>query len=146
VVGRHLPQAFGPNREFHREFWPWIPSEVHEEHLRRSQQFLIDYFRGSVETFIPPGNVWTEQTEKAAVENGIRYLSSRESLAPTGTTRNGILFVGDGQVLAFHDMEIVLFGVGWLEALLETHRAFRLVTVKELGDSLREKLCSLESA
>lgn len=136
VVGRHLPRAFSSNRTFHREFWEWVPSSVHKQHIRESQRLLNQYFGKTIETLIPPGNVWTEDTERYAHEAGIKYLSSREELCPTGKKSNGLLYVGDKQAIAFHDRDIILNGISWFEELLKNNKDMEIVTIKDLGVSL----------
>lgn len=131
VVGRHLPRLLAGNRTFHREFHSWLPKEIHETHIARSQTILQDYFELPVVTLIPPGNVWTEETEHAAFRHGIRYVSSQEELTTSGTTRNGLTFVSTGRGIAFHDRELVLNGVSWLSQRLHQSAAdgFDIVSV-----------------
>lgn len=136
VVGKHLPKAFSSNRTFHREFWDWIPAPVHQQHIQESQRLLTQYFGRTIETLIPPGNVWTGDTERYAYEAGIKYLSSREELCPTGKKRNGLLYIGEKHVIAFHDRDIVLNGISWLEDLLSKNQDKEIVTVSEFGITL----------
>lgn len=133
VVGQHRPQLFASNRKFHREFWPWVPKETHEQHLRESQTTLQEFFGVQAVTFIPPGSVWTPDTERSASAHGIRYLASREELAPSGRRSNGLTYVGDENEVDFHDRELVRKGLGWLEKRLEElkERGARGVTVQE---------------
>ena len=135
VVGRHRPQPFGSNRLAHREFWDWLPAETHRTHLRISQQYFKDYFGCNAVTFIPPGNVWTAETERFAYEAGLRYLSSTEAMAPTATMSNGLLYVGDAQVVLFHDWDIVRKGVEGLRTILQAHADREIVFVRELLSS-----------
>lgn len=139
VVGRHLPRLFSSNRTFHREFWDWVPADIQREHLRLSQGLLNKYFGRPILTFVPPGNVWTEDTERFASEFGIKYLSSREDLSPTGRISNDLLYIGDSNLLAFHDRDIVLNGTGWFINLIKDNSRRDLVTVKELAQFLRQE-------
>ena len=41
IVGKHLPKMFTSNRKYHREFWDWIPRDIHFEHLEKSQQIFF---------------------------------------------------------------------------------------------------------
>lgn len=136
VVGKHLPRLFSSNRSFHREFWDWVPIEVHREHMKISQGLLNNYFGCQILTFSPPGNVWTSNTEKFAFEYGIRYLSSNESLCPSGKISNGLLYVGESNIIPFHDREIILNGTKWLKELLTYNFDKKIVTIQELGKSL----------
>ncbi|MCK9602783.1 MAG: polysaccharide deacetylase family protein [Candidatus Omnitrophica bacterium] len=135
VIGKHLPRLFSSNRSYHREFWDWIPMEVHREHMKISQELLGKYFGCQILTFIPPGNVWNSNTEKFAFEYGIRYLSGRESLCPSGKISNGLLYIGEANVIAFHDREIILNGLHWLENLIKINADKKIVTIKELGET-----------
>lgn len=133
VIGKHRPKPFSSNRTFHREFWKWVNIDVHREHIKKSQQLLSQYFDCQILTFVPPGNAWTTDTERFAYEYGIRFLSSRELLSPTGAKSNGLTYVGDSSVIAFHDREIILNGLCWLENLIKINAGKKVVTIKELG-------------
>ncbi|MFA5261374.1 MAG: polysaccharide deacetylase family protein, partial [Candidatus Omnitrophota bacterium] len=132
VAGRHRPRPFASNRLFHREFWDWIPAETHRDHLRTSQRYLKEYFGCDAVTFIPPGNVWTPDTERFARESGLRYLASTEALSPTGKESNGMRYAGDSEVFLFHDWDIVRQGLGWFKALLESYSGRDIVFIKDL--------------
>lgn len=119
VVGRHLPRTWKSNRQFHREFWDWIPPETHREHVRESQRILRAYFGVPIITFIPPGNVWTEETERAAASEGLRLLASKSQRAPTGKQRNGLTYLGDDDGMVFHDREVVQGGIKWFARMLQ---------------------------
>ena len=113
------PHSFSSNRKYHREFWDWLPDSYHKEHIEKSQEILTGIFKRDIVTFIPPGSVWTEATEKFANNAGIKYLSSLEEKAPTGQTRHGIVYVGNKNMIDFHDREIALWGVTWLKKQLD---------------------------
>ncbi len=132
VVGQHRPRWREPNRLAHREFWDWLPAETHRDHLRVSQRYLKEYFGCEVVTFIPPGNVWTADTERFACESGLRYLSSTEALSPTGRKNNGLTYVGDPNVFLFHDWNIIRGGVPWFKALLNSYADRDIVFIKDL--------------
>lgn len=136
VIGRHLPRFFSSNRKFHREFWDWISPQVHKEHLRKSQELLSGYFACQILTFVPPGNVWTKDTEKLAFDCGIRYLSSYERLSPTGGQSNGLMYIGDANVVAIHDRDIVLNGLGWFDNLIKMNCDKEIATISEIGAAL----------
>lgn len=127
---RFLPGWFGNNRKAHREFWDWLPEETHYEHLKKSQGILENYFGEPVTTLIPPGNVYSQSTLRAAESLGMKVVNCQN---PRTTLQNSPLkIVGNENVVAFHDRELVLFGIEWLETLLEKHRGKHYCFVKEL--------------
>ena len=134
IEGKHRPHLFRQNRTFHREFWSWVPQEVHREHLNKSQKLLSEYFDCSVVTFVPPGNVWTKDTENFAYNAGIKYLSSYEHLAPTGQISNNITYIGNSKVIALHDRDVILNGEHWFKDLLDKNSDKEIITVKEMGE------------
>jgi len=111
-----LPQWFGSNRKFHREFWDWIPDDDHFSHLRRSQEILQEYFGEGITSFVPPGNVFSQTTLEACVSSGIRLINCNNA---DKMVDSRLRIVGNDRVLAFHDREIVLFGVDWLRRTLD---------------------------
>ncbi len=122
------PRLWKSNREFHREFWEWVPSEIQEAHIRRSQQILQDYFREPVVTFVPPGNVFTPTTLEIASRHGLRYVSCDTVAGRPGP----MIVIGNEGVVPFHDRDIVYGGVRWLDdALLEARG--RWCFVRDLG-------------
>jgi len=129
------PKMFSSNRKFHREFWDWLPESIHKNHIEKSQEILSGIFQTDIVTFIPPGNVWTELTEMYAKEYGIKYLSSLESKAPTGKKKNGLIYVGNANMIDFHDREISLFGIEWLKKQLEKNQSSNFCTVKGYLDN-----------
>ena len=111
---RFRPRLFTSNRKYHREFWEWIPEREHFRHIRDSQEVLQDYFETKIVTFVPPGNVYTDATLRACVKNGIRIINCN-----TGTKNmKGVKILGNERTIDFHDREIVLKGVQWLEGKL----------------------------
>lgn len=128
----YLPRAFKGNREFHREFYDWIPEKTHREHVVRAQAILEEFFARRVVTFIPPGNVLSRRTVAALAEVGIRYLSCRDA-ARWGPVQ-GMTFVDDSRVVTMHDRDLVLGGVETLEGLLRNRQGTQLVTIREIGE------------
>jgi peptidoglycan/xylan/chitin deacetylase (PgdA/CDA1 family) len=128
---RFRPRLFSGNRPWHREFYEWLPEEVHREHLRIAQDILTSWLGSPVETFVPPGNVLSDKTLRAAAALGLRFVS-RRGAAPDGAPP-GISIVDDSLVQAFHDRDLVRRGVGYLTRLIDAHRDARFVTVAELG-------------
>jgi peptidoglycan/xylan/chitin deacetylase (PgdA/CDA1 family) len=129
--GLYLPRLFSGNRPYHREFYDWLPEEVHVAHLRAAQDILGSWFGVAIETFVPPGNVLSAKTVTAAAAVGIRFIS-RLGGAPGGDAA-GIVFVDDPRVVAFHDRDLVKGGIGYLRRQLASRRQARFVTVSELG-------------
>ncbi len=115
IDGLHFrPRLFTSNRRYHREFWEWIPEREHFRHIQYSQELLQDYFETKVITFVPPGNVYSDATLRACVKNGIRIINCN-----TGTKDiKDLKIIGNEQVVDFHDRELVLKGVEWLEMKL----------------------------
>lgn len=123
------PKWFESNRRYHREFWDWIPLAVHDDHLRRAQDILQGYFDCEVITFVPPGNVYTEDTLMAACKYGLRVVSCSTPPRQAGA----MTVVGNENVLPFHDRELVLQGIGWLENVLRQNRDKQFCFVKDLA-------------
>ncbi len=121
---------FSSNRPFHREFWNFIPIQTHEEHIRRAQDILQEYFRTDIVTFVPPGNVFTEATVEIAQRYGLRYLSCNTPRKVHGR----MMSVGDEQVLPFHDRDIVFGGIHWLQELLTKNKKRKFCFIRELGE------------
>ncbi len=110
------PRLFSSNRKYHREFWDWIPESVHFDHICRSQEILQEYFETEITTLVPPGNVFSSITVEAAKKNGIRRINCQA----VSTVSRDVEIVGNENVIAFHDREIVLFGIEWIEKKLES--------------------------
>ena len=117
------PRPFSSNRIYHREFWHWLPDSLHKEHMYRSQELITDFFKTDIVTFIPPGGVWTQITERYASEVGIRFISAKEEVCTTGKESNGILYIGNENMIDFHDRDIKLFGVDWLKNKMDGYSA-----------------------
>lgn len=121
------PRAFSSNRTFHREFWDWLPAEVHKEHLRRSKEILEATF-GPIITLIPPGNVFSNATLVAAHEQGFQIVNCNT----TSRNSHGLKVIGNDQVLAFHDKEIVEEGIQWLATRLKDLKDTKYLFVRDL--------------
>jgi peptidoglycan/xylan/chitin deacetylase (PgdA/CDA1 family) len=141
VVGKHLPKLFTSNRYYHREFWVWIPRNIHFENVKRSQEILQDYFDVAVTTMIPPGNVFSDNTVQAAKKYGIKRINYRRmkksmlkeiilSLDSKITSEKNLPLEN---IIRFHDREIVTEGVDWLSRKLKAISAERqFVFVRDL--------------
>lgn len=112
-----LPRLFGSNRSHHREFWDWLPDEVHTTHVRRSVETLRTTFGSGIVTFVPPGNVYSAATLRACAEMGVQVVNCSNPRIPDPTGKLRVL--GNDGVLAFHDRELVLHGIGWLRKRLD---------------------------
>ncbi|MEX2160723.1 MAG: polysaccharide deacetylase family protein [Anaerolineales bacterium] len=126
------PRLFAGNRESHREFGPQINAEIQDEHLRRSQEILQEWLGAEVITFVPPGNLFTEETLDLAARHGLRFVSCDAPAKPGGVPR----VLGNEHTIAFHDRDIVLHGIKWLEEQLEAHRGEDFSFVRELGTEM----------
>ena len=117
VVGKHLPRLFSSNRKYHREFWEWVPREIHFEHLEKSQAIFQEWLGERPTTLIPPGNVYTVDTLEAAKKHGIERINSYIDHGVESSVR----IINNDQIDAFHDREIVLEGMVWLERKLNSY-------------------------
>lgn len=126
-----LPRFLGSNRSYHREFWDWIPEAVHFEHVERCLRILRESFGCEIRTFVPPGNVYSAATLRACAKWGITTVNCHNpKLSGDGF---GLRVIGNENVLPFHDREIVLDGVAWLEgALLRYPEGTKFCFVSEL--------------
>ncbi len=116
VVGEHLPKFSGSNRKFHREFWPELPQEIHDEHILKSQEILENYFGEQITIFVPPGNVWSYKTYLALQKTNIKKVVSAKYMADSQEPMQGIEFVDDkDRFFCFHDKELKEKGIGWLK-------------------------------
>lgn len=107
VVGKHLPRFFGSNREYHREFWPFLAQEVHDDHVHKSQNILENYFERNVEIFVPPGNVWSLKTYKSLKGTNIRRIISGRYMMDSDEKIEDIEYVCDTVgFLNLHDREL----------------------------------------
>ena len=124
------PKLFSSNRDYHREFWDWLPDEYHRDHIVKSQDILTKIFKTEILTFIPPGGIWTNNTEEYAYNVGIRFISAKEDICPTGLESNGITYVGNKNMIDFHDRDLVLYGFDWLENQIKSMKNTLFCTVK----------------
>jgi peptidoglycan/xylan/chitin deacetylase (PgdA/CDA1 family) len=129
--GAYRPRWFSSNRSFHREFWDWVPAEVHASHLERSQAILEGYFGGGIVTFVPPGNVFTDRTLEEARRHGLRYVSC--AVAPG--VRQQMTVVGNERVVPFHDRDLVLGGVDWLVRTIDRMQPAAFCFVRDLAST-----------
>ena len=132
--GMFRPRLLHGNRPFHREFYDWLPETTHREHVNRAQGILQEYLGRPVVTFVPPGNVFTRVTLAAAAEAGLRFVSC---LGPARwAAAEGLTFVGDDDVVAIHDRDLVYDGPARLRRVLGGRAAAPFVTVREAGERM----------
>jgi peptidoglycan/xylan/chitin deacetylase (PgdA/CDA1 family) len=123
------PKLFSSNRSFHREFGTLVSIADQDEHLRKSQQILEDWLGIAITTFVPPGNQFTEDTLPLVAKHGLSHLSA--NTPPQFDSRP--IMLGNQNVMAFHDRDIVLGGSAWLRSLLERNEGRQFVFVSELA-------------
>jgi hypothetical protein len=123
LVGKHVPKLFSSNRQYHREFYDTLPEEEHKYHLERSQAILQNYFEIPIISFVPPGNVWNTVTENYAQRSGIQYLSAKQLVKDLSQSREIAT-----EIFAFHDREVKLFGVSWLENKIREFEANNILS------------------
>ncbi len=133
------PRLLSGNREWHREFWDWIPLETQEAHIAKSQQILENFFEEKIVTFIPPGNIFTQETLKIAKRYGLRYVSCQG----IGNAGSHLLPIPERQVVAFHDKELVEFGMRWLQNVREERVGkMKSSLIREIGAELESVVSS----
>ena len=104
------PRLWSSNRTYHREFWEWVSTDKQDQHICQAQQILQDYFQLPIVTFVPPGNVFTDETLEIANRYGLKVVS-----CDTAPRKQGdMVVVGNKYVLPFHDRDIVYGGIEWL--------------------------------
>jgi len=118
VVGKHLPRLFSSNRKYHREFWSSLPRDIHFEHLEKSQNLFKNWLGTAPNTLIPPGNVMSIDTINAAEKYGIKVINCTQNISHNSDIR----IINDERVIPFHDRELSLYGVDWLERLISAHK------------------------
>ena len=134
VVGKHRPRLFTSNRKWHREFWDWLPREIHQDHLEKSQSIFGDWLGFRPTNFIPPGNVYAAKTVSLLKEFGIETVNSSTKPCPDEFfSANRVRYVDCASVVAFHDREISMYGVRWMSQLIEKKRAeYEFCFIKDL--------------
>jgi len=125
VVGKHLPLRWESNRQFHREFLSSLPLQRHREHLLKSQEILETYFESPITILVPPGNLWSKHTADAMLQTNLRtVLCGRNMIEQESSLPDGIKFIHDKEdYICFHDRELKLYGIRWLEKLIQKNYA-----------------------
>lgn len=127
--GRFKPHLFTSNRKFHREFWDWVPLDVQERHIARAQEILQTWLGANVLTFIPPGNVFSNETLEIAFRYGLRYVSCEAPRRLAGEMK----ILGNENIIAFHDRDVVYGGVNWLKDVIEKSTNVAWQFVRDIG-------------
>ncbi len=110
VLGKHLPLPFSSNRKYHREFWDYLEYDVHDKNLKNSQNILNNWLGYKPKLLIPPGNVYSIKTVKAALKYSIEYINSYNTIP-----YQRIKIINNNNVFAFHDKDIkAINGFSWL--------------------------------
>lgn len=129
VVGKHLPRMFFSNRKYHREYWDWISRDIHFEHMEKSQKIFFEWLGETVTTLIPPGNVYSLDTLEAAEKYGIKRINSYIDHG----VKKDVRIINLDFIDAFHDRELVLDGIGYLQQKIATlSNNTQFVFVKDL--------------
>jgi hypothetical protein len=123
------PKLFSGNRNAHREFWDYIDYPTQLNHLTKSKLILENIFDVDVNMIVPPGNVFSEKTLLAAVQANYTFLNCNGAKQVENTK---LRILDNSDIVAFHDREIKLFGVKWLENLLLENRGCEFKFVEEL--------------
>jgi peptidoglycan/xylan/chitin deacetylase (PgdA/CDA1 family) len=124
------PKLLSGNREAHREFGPSVPLEVQEDHIQRSQEILQSWLGAAVVTFVPPGNLFSEQTLGLAAQNGLKYVSCNAH----PNWQSDPVILGNENTAAFHDRDLVLGSETTFEEMLIKFKDREFVTVRELAE------------
>lgn len=115
IPGKHMPLLFKSNRQYHREFLPYLDQKIHTEHILKSQKILEDFFEIPIELFVPPGNMWSKKTYLTLKKTNIKKVVSGQYMLDSNEKMEGIEFVCDHKFFNLHDRELKLFGSKWLE-------------------------------
>ena len=89
---------FSSNRKNHREFWDFMPREWHFDHIKTSQKILKDWIGYQVTTFIPPGNVYSNDTIDPP--RHLEFENKFRKIIPNQTKVN---IINEDSVYPFHD-------------------------------------------
>ncbi len=111
IPGKHLPRLFKSNQKYHREFSKYLNFESQLLHLEKSQEILGEIFDKKPEIFVPPGNVYNEDTLKVMNKIGLKIIQCdrNRSHQPSDLLLNKyeINHINNKETLAFHDRDII---------------------------------------
>lgn len=129
IVGDHLPKLFRSNRNSHREFWDYLPSELHERHIKLSQEKLKEIFGIYPAVFAPPGNVYSCKTVSNFEKYGIKICNSSVNIeCPVSSFK----FIDFSRSVVFHCKDINDHGIVFLKQILEANRHSRFSFIVDL--------------
>ncbi len=111
VVGKHLPKLISSNRKYHREFWDWLPYDLHYSNLNESSKIFKKWLGFSPKILVPPGNVYSLKTIKACENLNFDIINSSKEIQ----NNSKIKILNNNKVFTFHDRDIVLNGIEWLK-------------------------------
>jgi hypothetical protein len=111
VVGKHLPRLMSSSRKYHREFWDWLPYDLHYSNLDQSSTIFKNWLGYSPRILVPPGNVYSLKTINACEKLNFDMINSSTVIHNNSKIR----IYNNDNVFAFHDRDIVLNGVEWLK-------------------------------
>lgn len=114
---KFLPKLFSSNRKYHREFYDWLPYKTKKKHIYESQKILEKYFKTTIDTFVPPGNVWCKETEEILFEAGFKVLVTDKKNC-NNFNNNKIKIFNDSKMIAIHTKDIVESGEEYFYKLL----------------------------
>jgi len=103
VDGFHKNKLFGGNRNFHREFWDWVPFHIQLDHLKRSKDTLSECFAVDVDIFVPPGNLYSPITVQALEISGFKKVNASKD----HTSESSIEFLPDEGMLLLHTRDLI---------------------------------------
>ncbi len=133
VVGKHKPKLFSSNRRFHREFWDYLDQDIHDEHIFQSQTLIKNWLGYEPYSFVPPGNVYSPKTLKSLSKTRISIINASKKL---DCDFNQIRFVNNDNVFPFHDRDLSIFGIEWLEKkikqLIEDNNEIKFLNLSEI--------------
>lgn len=125
------PKYFKGNRNAHREFWDYIDYETQLNHLQNSKKILESSFGVKINLIVPPGNVFSQDTVNAAIFSKFSVLNCNEA-TNKNVERFELKIIDNSNIVAFHDREVKLIGIAWLENILKKYAEYDFKFVEEL--------------
>lgn len=103
---KFLPKLFSSNRKYHREFYDWVPYQTKKKHIIRSKSLLEKYFNIKIDTFVPPGNVWCDETEDILIKAGInKIITDKKDIKEIKNKK--IRIINTSQMITIHTKDLV---------------------------------------
>lgn len=133
VVGKHRPKLFSSNRTFHREFWDYLDQKIHDKHIMESQNLINNWLGFEPNSFVPPGNVYSSKTIQSINKTKISIVNANKKI---NCDFKNIKFLDNQNVFAFHDRDISIHGVKWLERIIidfiDNNKGIKFLNLNEL--------------